>query len=203
MAYSKTTWVNGQTPINDTNLNNIENGIAALDTGKQNVLTAGNNITIENDIISATGGSGAGGESLPIGSEIDYNGNVSSIPDGWEISDVDPHTYISNTEKIIGTWDNKPLYRQIITSTLPSTTNTSKTIGTVNDMDKILTFNVTIGYMDRGQYWAYPFPIVTSDINSGIWINANGQIIARWISNATVWADSPIVVVLEYTKTTD
>lgn len=31
MAYSKTTWVNGQTPINDTNLNKIENELEALD----------------------------------------------------------------------------------------------------------------------------------------------------------------------------
>lgn len=30
MAYTKTNWVNGQTPINATNLNKIENGIADL-----------------------------------------------------------------------------------------------------------------------------------------------------------------------------
>lgn len=57
MAYSKTTWVNGQTPINDTNLNKIENELEALDNGKQNTLTAGTNITIENNVISASGGS--------------------------------------------------------------------------------------------------------------------------------------------------
>lgn len=182
MAYSKTTWVNGQTPINDTNLNKIENELEALDTGlntlsttiagKQDKLTAGDNITIENNVISASGGS----------AQTDYT-------TGIEIQ--------------IGTWDNKPLYRQIITSTLPSTTATNKTLGTVNNMDKILTFNVTTGYMSRSQYWAYPFPVVTSDTNSGIWINANGQIMARWESKASVWANSPIVIVLEYTKTTD
>lgn len=31
MAYTKTTWVNGQTPINETNLNHIENGIYDVD----------------------------------------------------------------------------------------------------------------------------------------------------------------------------
>ena len=87
MAYSKTTWVNGQTPINDTNLNKIENELEALDTGKQNTLTAGTNITIENDVISATGGAGSGGESLPVGTEVDYYGSVAQIPDGWEVSD--------------------------------------------------------------------------------------------------------------------
>ena len=31
MSYTKTTWVNGQTPINETNLNHIEDGIYAVD----------------------------------------------------------------------------------------------------------------------------------------------------------------------------
>lgn len=30
MAYTKTEWVNGETPINESNLNNIENGIEAV-----------------------------------------------------------------------------------------------------------------------------------------------------------------------------
>lgn len=37
MAYTKTNWVNGQTPINATNLNKIENGIAANDTAINNL----------------------------------------------------------------------------------------------------------------------------------------------------------------------
>jgi len=31
MSYTKTIWVNGETPINDTNLNNIEDGVEAND----------------------------------------------------------------------------------------------------------------------------------------------------------------------------
>lgn len=129
--------------------------------------------------------------------------NLNLLQDNIENEFDSLNNYLSNQEIQIGTWDNKPLYRQIITSTLPSTTATNKTLGTVNNMDKILTFNATTGYTNRSQYWVYPFPIVTSDTNSGIWINANGQILARWESNASVWANSPIVVVLEYTKTTD
>lgn len=40
MVYNKTTWVNGVTVANETTLNNIENGIAGLDTGKANVSDA-------------------------------------------------------------------------------------------------------------------------------------------------------------------
>ena len=56
MAYSKTIWVNGETAAGATNMNKIENELEALDTGKQNNLTAGDNISInENDEISVTG----------------------------------------------------------------------------------------------------------------------------------------------------
>lgn len=41
MAYSKHTWQSGET-ITDEALNNMENGIAALDTGKANQPTGGN-----------------------------------------------------------------------------------------------------------------------------------------------------------------
>lgn len=37
MAYTKTNWVNGKTPINATNLNKIENGIAENDTAINNL----------------------------------------------------------------------------------------------------------------------------------------------------------------------
>lgn len=35
-------------------------------------------------LVSVGGGAGGGGETLPIGSEIDFDGSVSDIPDGWE-----------------------------------------------------------------------------------------------------------------------
>lgn len=59
MAYTKTNWVNGTTPINDTNLNHIEQGIydndqsiAGLGTSKQDTLIGsgtGQNIKTIND----------------------------------------------------------------------------------------------------------------------------------------------------------
>ena len=88
------------TQLETTIKNNLVNAINELKTntynktqtdtllnGKQNTLTAGTNITIENDVISATGGEGSGGESLPVGTEVDYYGSVAQIPDGWEVSD--------------------------------------------------------------------------------------------------------------------
>lgn len=44
MAYTKHTWQSGET-ITDEKLNNIEGGIAALDTGKVNLPSGGNGTT--------------------------------------------------------------------------------------------------------------------------------------------------------------
>ena len=119
-----------------------------------------------------------------------------------EISNINNNT--SNQEIQIGTWNNKPLYRKIITGTLPSTTRTNKTLDTISDLNEILTFRAVIGYTSsRNQFWAYPFPVISSDTYSSIIVNGNNQIIVRWESNASAWVNSPIVVVIEYTKTTD
>ena len=119
-----------------------------------------------------------------------------------EISNINNNT--SNQEIQIGTWNNKPLYRKIITGTLPSTTRTNKTLDTISDLNEILTLRAVIGYTSpRNQSWGYPFPVITSDTYSSIIVNGNNQIIVRWESNASAWVNSPIVVVIEYTKTTD
>lgn len=71
MAYQKQTWENSpstNTPISAERLNHMEDGI------------------------EEAWEHGGGGESLPVGSEIDYTGNVSDIPDGWE--QVSGKTYV-------------------------------------------------------------------------------------------------------------
>ena len=69
MSYTKTVWVNGETPAGATNMNKIENELEALDTGKQDNLTAGDNIAIQNNVISCLG-------VLPLGAGIDYYGTT-------------------------------------------------------------------------------------------------------------------------------
>ena len=69
MAYEKQNWEkfpSTETPITAERLNHMEDGIEE----------AWNH-----------GGGGGAGETLPIGSEIDFDGNVSDIPDGWEQAD--------------------------------------------------------------------------------------------------------------------
>lgn len=42
MAYSKTTWVQEETPLNASNMNHIEDGIATADTNASSALTTAN-----------------------------------------------------------------------------------------------------------------------------------------------------------------
>lgn len=78
MAYEKQNWENfpsTETPITAERLNHMEDGIEE----------AWNH-----------GGGGGAGETLPIGSEIDFDGLVSDIPDGWEQINNNPQLLWTN-----------------------------------------------------------------------------------------------------------
>ena len=74
MTYNKTNWKTDDV-ITANSLNNLETGVSNNDTAvtelkntlpnKQDKLTAGDNITIENNVISATTGGGSGGITVP------------------------------------------------------------------------------------------------------------------------------------------
>ena len=71
-------------------------------------------------------------DTLPVGSEVDYNGTT--IPTGWE--EVDSPNEYSTEETRIGTWiDGKPLYR--------------KTLNVKLNDDKYGDIEVTNGYIDK------------------------------------------------------
>lgn len=53
MAYEKTNWQNGVTPVNAQNMNHIEDGIAANDTA---IAQANNRITQTNNNVVALSG---------------------------------------------------------------------------------------------------------------------------------------------------
>lgn len=57
-------------------------------------------------------------ETMPIGSEIDYDGLT--VPDGWERV-PDANLYSTNEVKI-GTWGDKPLYRKVYSGDLSQST---------------------------------------------------------------------------------
>ncbi len=46
MAYTRTNWVSGETPLSASNFNNIEDGIEELNSNKINGVTTGRNVAI-------------------------------------------------------------------------------------------------------------------------------------------------------------
>lgn len=109
----------------------------------------------------------------------------------------------SNTEQVIGKWDNKILYRKIITGTLSDTSGTQVVLDTLSDLDVVLNLRGTIGYLNnRNSKWCYPFPIISSDTFSQLWINGSNELKASWTNTpGTAWANTSICVIIEYTKT--
>ena len=59
-------------------------------------------------------GSGGGGETLPVGTELDFDGVSQDIPTGWEEVN-NPDSYSTSEVKTNKVWiDGKPIYRKVI-----------------------------------------------------------------------------------------
>lgn len=89
MAYTKTNWVNGQTPISESNLNKIENGIYNNDAhiGDLNDLETDDKSNLVEAINEAT----TKGGGVPAGTIVDYDG--STVPDGWQAAEEEVTLY--------------------------------------------------------------------------------------------------------------
>ncbi len=109
MAYTKTNWVNGQTPINATNLNHIENGIESVE---QEIPVVETSKTTGTDNTYA----------------CDYINDI--VEDNYSTSEV-------KTNKVW--IDGKPIYRKVISNiTTPSTTNSWVSIGSVSNVSTLI-----------------------------------------------------------------
>jgi hypothetical protein len=144
------------------------------------------------------------GDTLPIGTEVDYDGQTA--PAGWQEVD-DPSVY-STTETRIGTWiDGKPLYRKVFTisATVPSNSSSSGgSVGIFNkatyNADEIFIKDCRIDNSDKSVALYVPYAggqpryIGISRINNDISV-----VFYNAFSNEQV----TITTIIEYTKTTD
>lgn len=178
MAYVKQTWENlpsTNTPITAERLNHMEDGI---------------------DEAWQHGGGGAG-ETLPVGSEIEFQGETTDIPEGWEYSEDDYNVY-STDEKRIGTYrDGKPLYRKTYTGTC--TSNGAVTLDTIPSLDKLTAFT---GWAESGYDWTWGIPCSsTGYINNIRTKTSTHEVQLSFDSNYS--SSNNFEVTIEYTKTTD
>ena len=143
------------------------------------------------DKLISEGGTGGGttstgGDTLPIGSIFEYDGNT--IPDGYEVVD-DENTY-STEEKLIGTWlDNKPLYEKTFITTTKSI-----------DLSEINYDTILITYFGLyvSDYIMTPYYTNSSDY---LKILVTDQKLLTMITSHTSFTKA--IMVVRYTKTTD
>ena len=110
----------------------------------------------------------------------------------------------STEEQVIGTWiDGKPLYRRVINSTTPNVetdgTPTNKTMYiTECNVETMVTLrgiaNISGVFAYSGQTW--------NDYSFYLNYVSNEKFIGVSLNRIT-WANQPLIVILEYTKTTD
>ena len=150
-----------------------------------------------NTFSSYGGGSGGtGGETLPVGSQIGFDGSVSDIPTGWQQVD-NPNEY-SETEIVIGTYEGKPHYRKIIkVNNPPKDTDNSLSFSSLS-IEKITDIG---GMAYNGTSQSFPVNFFASG-SAYIYAHVDYDNSRLKYRNSN-WNLSKIEFILEYTKTTD
>lgn len=140
-------------------------------------------------------------DSAPYLSAENLNLLQENIEEGIEESKLEEY---STSEQIIGTWiDGKPLYRKVFTRNLNN--EDSALIANIDNIDFItVTDKSTTMFEDT--YYSYYVPASTYETStnfSKFYVSKNKSTnIAdiRWVGNYTT---GKVIVVVEYTKTTD
>lgn len=105
----------------------------------------------------------------------------------------------SSNEIVIGKWINgKPIYRKVIEST-SGAINTEKTIANITNLKELISLK---GIIDIGTYGLVPLPQTFNTSNiSTLYLDNLNNILLRITNNA--YANKPVILIIEYTKTID
>lgn len=131
-------------------------------------------------------------DTLTAGTNIDITNNVVSVKVN--------NTY-STTETIVGTWNNKPLYRKVVEFTAPSGSASSISITGLAIANAILrnyhsVIILSSGYAINENYQEGAYAMLSMAINMN-----NGNV--YFPQHASIPSNTNITLVVEYTKTTD
>lgn len=136
------------------------------------------------------------GDTLPIGSEVDYTGT--DIPAGWE-EVSDPSVY-STDEKVVGTWINgKPLYRKTIYKTSLSSGNNTYSIG--DGTMRVVKLEGIMYQSSNGVVYMLPDVNSSHNVQTEIYITENYTLHIN--TRRDVSAVNYIAISVYYYKTTD
>lgn len=130
-------------------------------------------------------------DSLPIGSEVDFEGNASDIPTGWEIIE-NPDAYpLSEEVKTNKTWiDGKSVYRTVLSiGSMSANVEETRNISTIS-FDTIVSLT---GFEQSSQFPHIPIPFVNNNRNYA-YVEGNTLVVN------VGWAASEVYIIIEYTK---
>ena len=191
MAYTKTNWVNGTTPLNDKNMNKIENALENLDTN-MNKKANSSDVYTKTEIDTKLN---TKQEKLTAGTGIEITGeNI--------INNIQAN-YSTNEQKI-GKWiDGKPLYRKVIQTTMAETSKS----GTYANKDVDIGLNIDFGFIVKAilisgtQYMSLPY-INNAGYSTKCFFDKNVSHLILANGNSA-FNNCETYVIIEYTKTTD
>lgn len=135
-----------------------------------------------------------------IGSQVSEitNSYSTSTGLGYSANYVNGLNTYSTTEQVVGTWNDKPLYRQIIT--IPALLNNSTVYATIDS-----TFNVVDyqAYVTNPGNYRHKLPVVGSNYIATYleWTSSNVRLCVVTTSDRTAFTDN--YAIIYYTKTTD
>lgn len=130
-------------------------------------------------------------DSLPIGSEVDFEGNASDIPTGWEIIE-NPDAYpLFEEVKTNKTWiDGKSVYRTVLSiGSMSANVEATRNISAIS-FDTIVSLT---GFEQSSQYPHIPIPFVNNNRNYA-YVEGNTLVVN------VGWAASEVYIIIEYTK---
>lgn len=142
------------------------------------------------------------GDTLPVGSIVDYDGNV--VPTNYEQVE-DPNEYSTNEVKTNKTWLGKPVYRKLFKFDSINNNTSTVILHGITDLEYVVTIR-GIGRTSSNQQ--YPIPFVGNDLmfsGTTLALRATSTeiVMASEIGGTTDLTQHSAYVIMEYTKTTD
>lgn len=126
---------------------------------------------------------------------LEYTKTTDTANSGLKIQ---PNIY-STEETVVGRWiDGKPLYRKVVFTTSPA--SGQKIIDGISDVDSIVELRGFFEYLS-GRWIPYPYMPATTDMTY-LDKRADGYLYIFCVSSSS-GANKNVIVIAEYTKTTD
>ena len=142
-------------------------------------------------------GSGGGGETLPVGTELDFDGVSQDIPTGWE-SVTNPDSYSTSEVKTNKVWiDGRPIYRKVF-----DRGNSLESFA--HNISNIANIWINNDYSVRIHATGNCIPLnggtSSASLKTSCYVNST-TVAINVIDSGT--SPAQVYVTLEYTKTTD